>query len=311
MTAAPPLRIVSLLSSATETACALGLADQIVGISHECDAPAEILDRPRLSSTKVDPSASSASIDAHVRTLVRSALSIYEVDEARLADLAPDLILTQDHCAVCAVTLDDVEAACRSLAGHDARVVSTRPENLDGIRADFRRIAEAAGVRERGEALVARFDARLEEVRRRVAGGAPVRVALIEWIDPPMVAGGWMPEIAKIAGARPILLEEPGHFLTVDWDRIAAEDPDVVMVLPCGFGVERTLEELDGSRGAATLRRLRATVEGRTFAVDGNAFFNRPGPRIAESAEILAAACHPTRVAAEGRLRRWPDRSAP
>lgn len=311
MTSPQPLRIVSLLSSATETACALGLAEQIVGISHECDTPPEILDRPRLSSTRVDPRQPSAAIDGQVRSLVRGALSIYDVDEERLAQLAPDLILTQDHCAVCAVTLDDVEVACRRLTGGDARVVSTCPVDLDGIRADFRRIAGAAGVPERGEALVARFDAQLDEVRRRVAGRPSVRVALIEWIDPPMIAGGWMPEIARIAGARPILLDEPGHFLTVDWEQIAQEDPDVVVVMPCGFDVQRTLDELDGSLGAATLRGLRATREGRTFAVDGNVFFNRPGPRIAESAEILAAACHPARVAAAGRLRRWPDRSAP
>lgn len=309
MTQPPRLRIVSLLSSATEIACALGLTDCIVGISHECDTPADVLDRPRVSATKVDAGASSARIDAEVRSLVRNALSIYEVDEELLGQLAPDLILTQDHCAVCAVTLDDVEAACRSIAGVNARIVSTCPETLAGIRADFRAIAAAAGVSDRGEELVRTFDARLEEVRRRVAGAPLVRVALIEWIDPPMIAGGWMPELAQIAGADPIVVKEPGRFVTVDWARVALEDPDVVLVMPCGFDAERTLVELDGSLGSATLRELRATVQGRTFAVDGNAFFNRPGPRIAESAEILAAACHPERVPAAGRLVRWPDRS--
>jgi iron complex transport system substrate-binding protein len=305
----PSLRIVSLLSSATETVCALGLGECLVGISHECDGPPEILDRPRLSSTKIDPKKRSAEIDADVRTLVREALSIYEVDERRLAELKPDLILTQDHCAVCAVTLDDVEAACRRLTGTEAKVVSTRPETLDAIRADFRRIAAAAGVAERGEDLVRRFDARLEAVATRARGLAPVRVALVEWIDPPMIAGGWMPELAALAGADPILLKEAGHFLTVDWSQIAAEDPDVVLVMPCGFDQERTLDELDACQGRRVLESLRATRAGRTFAADGNAFFNRPGPGIAESAEILAAACHPERFVARGRLRRWPARS--
>lgn len=309
MSGAEPMRIVSLLSSATEIACALGLADRIVGISHECDGPAEILDRPRLSATKVDPSRPSAQIDAEVRRLVRDALSIYEVDEARLAELAPDLILTQDHCAVCAVTLDDVEAACRRLIGTEARVVSTRPETLDAIRGDFRRIAAAAGVPERGEDLVRRFDGQLSAVSARVAGLPSPKVALVEWIDPPMIAGGWMPELARIAGAEPVLLKEPGRFLTVTFEQLAAEDPDVVVVLPCGFDATRALDELDVCSGRSVLEGLRATRTGRMFAVDGNAFFNRPGPRIAESAEILAAACHPERVEARGRLHRWPDRS--
>lgn len=309
MTESPAVRIVSLLSSATETVCALGLGDCLVGISHECDGPPEILDRPRLSSTKIDPQKRSVDIDADVRGMVRNALSIYEVDEQRLAELRPDLIITQDHCAVCAVTLDDVEAACRRLTGTDARVVSTRPETLAAIRADFRRIAAAAGVSERGEALVRAFDVRLETVAERARGLAPVRVALVEWIDPPMIAGGWMPELASIAGAEPILLKEVGHFLTVDWAQIAREDPDVVVVMPCGFDQERTLQELDVCQSRGVLAALRATRTGRTFAADGNAFFNRPGPGIAESAEILAAACHPDHFAAAGRLRRWPDRS--
>ncbi len=300
------LRIVSLLSSATETACALGLAEHIVGISHECDHPPQILDRPRVSGTKVDASATSASIDAEVRGLIRGALSVYEIDEQLLAALAPDLILTQDHCRVCAVSLEDVEVACQRLTGRDARVVSTMPETLDGIREDFRRIARAAGVVERGERLVSEFDAALTEVERRVAGAVRPKVALLEWIDPPMIAGGWMPELARIAGGEPVIVTEPGRFETVDFERIEAADPDVVLILPCGFDVPRTLAEIDAARGASQLRALRATREGRTFAVDGNALFNRPGPRIAESAEVLGAALHPSLIDAKGRLARWP-----
>lgn len=299
-------RIVSLLSSATETACELGLCESIVGISHECDFPSAILDRPRVSSTKVNHGAPSAEIDREVRALVRGALSVYDVDEELLRTLAPDVILTQDHCKVCAVSLDDVEAACRTLTGKHTEVVSTMPETLAAIREDFRRIARAAKVEARGEALIERFDAALRAVEERVFGAKRPRVALLEWIDPPMIAGGWMPELARIAGGEPVIVEGPARFETVDFERIEAADPDVVVVLPCGFDIPRTLHELSVAQGAPRLAALRATREGRCFAADGNALFNRPGPRIAESAEVLAAALHPDRVSAEGRLVRWP-----
>jgi iron complex transport system substrate-binding protein len=282
------------------------LAENIVGISHECDHPPDILDRPRVSSTRVDASATSATIDAQVRGLIRGALSVYDVDEKLLGELAPDLILTQDHCRVCAVSLEDVEVACRRLTGKDAHVVSTMPESLEAIREDFRRIARAAGIEARGERLVADFDAALAEVARRVEGAARPKVALLEWIEPPMIAGGWMPELARIAGGDPVIVTAPGRFETVDFGRIEAADPDVVVVLPCGFDLERTMRELDSMGFASQLRELRATREGHTFAVDGNALFNRPGPRIAESAEVLAAALHPDRFEARGRLSRWP-----
>ncbi len=299
-------RIVSLLSSATETACELGLLQNIVGISHECDYPSAVMDRPRVSSTKVDHRAPSAAIDREVRRLVRGALSVYDVDEELLRKLAPDVILTQDHCKVCAVSLDDVEAACRSLTGKHTEVVSTMPETLDAIREDFRRIARAAKVEGRGEALIERFDAHLRGVEERVRGAVRPKVALLEWIDPPMIAGGWMPELARIAGGEPVIVTGPARFETVDFSRIEEADPDVVVVLPCGFDIARTLAELDASKDAPRLEALRATREGRCFAADGNALFNRPGPRIAESAEVLAAALHPDRVPAEGRLKRWP-----
>ncbi len=303
----PLPRIVSLLSSATETACALGLAEHIVGISHECDYPPEVLDRPRVSSTKIDASRPSASIDRDVRALVRGALSVYDVNDALLTELAPDVVLTQDLCRVCAVSLEDVEAAYLRLTGKAARVVSTSPQSLAGIREDFQRIARAAGVAERGERLVEDFDARLAAVAQRVEGAPRSRVLLLEWIDPPMVAGGWLPELARIAGGEPVIVERPGRFETVDWSRIEAADPDVVVVFPCGFDVQRTLRELDAASGAGALRSLRATRAGRTFAADGNALFNRPGPRIAESVEVLAAALHPDLVPDGGRLARWPS----
>jgi iron complex transport system substrate-binding protein len=287
-------RVVTLIASATEIVAALGLAHRLVGISHECDHPPEILGLPRLSSPKIDPTLSSAQIDRDVRDIVRDGLSVYRVDLDALSSLRPDVIVTQDHCEVCAVSLQDVERALCGVDLPDARVCSLHPQRLDDVREDFRRVAGALGVSERGDALVATFDARLAALSERTAGAARPSVVLLEWIAPPMVAGGWMPEIARIVGARPVIVETPDRFSTVTWTDVAAADPDVVMVLPCGFDVPRSLRELEAPEVASGLRSVRATREGRCFVVDGNAYFNRPGPRLADSAEILAAIAHPT-----------------
>jgi iron complex transport system substrate-binding protein len=289
------LRVVSLIASATEIVAALGLGDRLVGISHECDHPSDVLDRPRLSAPKVDPAASSADIDRGVRELVRDGLSVYRVDVEALERACPDVIVTQDHCEVCAVSLSDVEEAVCSLDLPGTRVCSLHPGVLEDVRRDFRKVAASLDVADRGEELVAAFDARLADVRRQVeqAGVESVPVVMLEWLAPPMVAGGWMPEIARIAGARPLIVEEPGRFSEVGWDHVIEADPDVVVVLPCGFDVARSLREMREPTVAAGLRRMRAAREGRCFVLDGNAYFNRPGPRLADSAELLAAVLHP------------------
>ena len=291
----PGPRIVSLIASATEIVAALGLGDRLVGISHECDHPPEVLDRPRLSAPKVDPGAASADIDRSVRELVRDGLSVYSVDVEALERVRPDVIVTQDHCEVCAVSLSDVEDAVCALDLPGTRVCSLHPGVLEDVRRDFRKVAASLEVPERGEELVAAFDARLAEVRGRVdrAGVEPVAVVLLEWLDPPMVAGGWMPEIARVAGARPLIVEEAGRFSEAGWEDIAAADPEAVIVAPCGFDVARSLAEMRAADVSSGLRRLRAVREGRCFVLDGNAYFNRPGPRLADSAELLAGVLHP------------------
>jgi iron complex transport system substrate-binding protein len=288
-------RVVSLIASATEIVAALGMGDRLVGISHECDYPPEVLDRPRLSAPKIDPGVPSGEIDRSVRELVRDGLSVYRVDVEALERLRPDVIVTQDHCEVCAVSLSDVENAVCSLDLPNTRVCSLHPGVLEDVRRDFRRVASSLGVPERGEALVAHFDTRLVDVRRRLeqAGSAPARVVMLEWLAPPMVAGGWMPELARAAGAEPLIVEEAGRFSQVEWDDVVAADPDVVIVLPCGFDVSRSLEEMRRPEVATALRRMQAVREGRCFVLDGNAYFNRPGPRLADSAELLAAVLHP------------------
>lgn len=299
--------IVSLIASATEIVCGLGLRDRLVGISHECDFPENVRGLPVCSEPRIDPSQPGGRIDRAVRDLVREGASIYHVRTDVLERLRPDLIVTQDQCRVCAVALADVEQACSTLAHKPVRVCSLTPHTLDDICADFERVGEAAEVPERSRALASAFRQRLETLREVVSGEPRPKVVCLEWLDPPMVAGGWMPELVRIAGGDPVLVTSPEGFRTVGWPEIEAADPDVVVAMPCGFSIRRTLEELADNRISSPLGRLRATRAGRTFVADGNAYFNRPGPRITGSAEILATLLHPHRFPHRGAgAERWP-----
>lgn len=305
--------IVSLIASATEITCALGLRDRMVGRSHECDYPADVETLPVLSAPKVDPTQKSGDIDKAVRDIVRDGLSVYRVRVDELERLSPGLILTQDHCEVCAVSLSDLEDALCRLTLEETSVCSLHPNNLQDVTRDFQHVADAAGVPTRGEQLVRHFESGLAGIAERTADvDARPTVALVEWLDPPMVAGGWMPELARIAGGEPVIVESPETFKTVTWGDIARADPDVVIVLPCGYQLEQSLTELDEDAASAGLRTVPAVRRGQCFVADGNAFFNRPGPRLLDSAAILAALLHPTRFAHE-RARyadafvRWPS----
>jgi len=288
----PAPSIVSLIASATEIVAGLGMTDHLVGISHECDWPPRIRGLPILCRSKVDPLLPSHVIDRDVRALVRDGLSVYAVEVEALQRLRPDVILTQDHCEVCAVSLKDVEEALCALDLPESRVCSLHPRTLADVRGDFLRVAEAVGRPEEGLALVARFDARLEALEARTRDLPAPRVVLVEWLAPPMIAGGWMPPLARMAGLQPIIVEDEGHFQEVDWARIAAQDPDWVLILPCGFHVDRSLVEMEAPEVAEGLRSIRAVREGSCRVLDGHSFLNRPSPRLAESAEILAAVVH-------------------
>lgn len=286
-------RVVSLIASGTEIVAALGMGQRLVGRSHSCDYPNWVKRLPILTKPKVDPDAPSSEIDAAVRRLVSSSHSVYEIDSDGLARLRPEVIVTQDHCEVCAVSLRDVEEAVSCLAMPEVEICTLLPRDLGDVRRDFLRVAEALRVPERGEALLGRFDARLQRLRDRARRLPIRRLAMIEWLDPPMVAGGWMPELARIAGAEPLLIDE-GESRTVAWEEIAAADPDHVVIMPCGFGPQRTLAELEAPAVRRGLRMVAAVREGRCTILDGESYLNRPGPRLAESAELLAAALRPT-----------------
>lgn len=288
------MRIASLLPSATEILCALGLADQVVGVSHECDFPPEIVGRPVLTAAKIDPRASSAEIDAAVQRLVRDGLSVYRIETATLRAARPDLIVTQDQCEVCAVSFTEVERATRELLDVPAAIVSLTPNRLDDVLADFARVADAAGVSAAGAQLVAASRERLQRIGRKVAHArSRPRVACLEWLDPLMVAGNWLPEMVALGGGTYDFVAPGAHSPALAWEALTAAQPDVVIVMPCGFTLEQTRRELPTLTARPEWQALPAVRNGRAYAIDGNAYVNRPGPRIVDSAELLAGLIQP------------------
>lgn len=293
-------RVASLIPSGTEIVSALGMADTLVGRSHCCDWPPEVLDLPELSRPKVDPRSSGAEIDRVVREIMASGASVYDILMEPLLAAAPDVVITQDHCDACAVSLAEVReaVACAELAG--ASVCALHPHDLGAVCLDFLRVADALGVPDRGRRLADRFEERLRALRDRLAQRRPVRVVLVEWLEPPMIAGGWIPELARAAGLDPLIVRDSSGFVEVGWPDIEAEAPDAVVLLPCGFTVERTVAELgcgvleEGapvSSGPLAIPLRRRPPQG-VWVVDGDALFNRPGPRLADSAELLAWIFH-------------------
>ncbi len=304
-------RVVSLIASATEIVCALGRRDWLVGRSHECDFPADVRTLPALTAPKFKVEGTSAEIDARVQEIVRDGLSVYRVDGAALQALAPDVIVTQDHCEVCAVSLSDVEAATCTWTGKPVAIVSLRPDSTADVYADIRRVARELDAGEAGETLVAGLRARIAAVGARVAGRPRPRVAFIEWVEPLMTGGNWMPELIAAAGGHNLFGAAGKHSDWMQWDEVVAADPDVIVVAPCGYGLARCLEELpvlEARPGWADLQAVRA---GRVYFADGNAYFNRPGPRLAESAEILAEMLHPATAAPRFEGRAWCRASSP
>lgn len=295
-------RIVSLISSATEMLFLLGLGKQVVGVSHECDYPPEIAGLPRLTRSLVDASATSRAIDDQVREFAGGQQALYAIDVEGLARLEPDLIITQAQCDVCAVRYDDVVSAVQSTpALKTAEILALNPLRLADVLDDIRRIAAAADCPARADAVIAALDERVGQVRdvtSQLADGERPRVALLEWIDPPMLAGNWTPQLATWAGGVDGLPADARHSSYATWREIAAFDPEVIVIMPCGFNVERAIVEAQVLAGQPEWRGLAAVRSGRVFAADGNAYFNRSGPRLVDSLEILAHLFHPDRFTA-------------
>ncbi len=288
-------RIASLLPSATEIVCALGAGDDLVGRSHECDFPAEIQHLPVLTSTRFIPAATSGEIDRQVRELAveaqaEDALGVYAIDMEMLQQLAPTHIVTQTQCEVCAVSLRDVERAVEQLTGFDTRLIPLAPNSLADIWDDIQRTADALGIGSRGRALVAELQQRIDEVPR--TSGAP-RVAVVEWADPLMTAGHWTMELVARAGGEPVIGSPRGPSLHFEMSELAAADPDVIIISPCGYDLARTREDAALLNAREDWRALRAVQQGRVALIDGNQYVNRPGPRVVETLEIIAEIINP------------------
>jgi iron complex transport system substrate-binding protein len=288
------MRVVSLIASATEMVYALGCGDRLVGRSHECDYPEAVKRLPSCTAPKFDPDGTSYEIDQRVKAVVQESLAVYRVDGELLRELEPDVIVTQSQCEVCAVSLRDVERAVCAWLRRCPRLVSLEPNRLADVSADIEKVADALEVPDCGRELVQRLHRRTKTIEER-ARALPERprVACVEWLDPLMAAGNWMPELVEMAGGGNLFGEAGRHAPWMTWEELVARDPDVIVFLPCGFDIARCRRDLPVLSGRPEWPGLRAVRSGRVFLADGNQFFNRPGPRLVESLEILAELLHP------------------
>jgi iron complex transport system substrate-binding protein len=286
-------RIISLLPSATEIVVALGFGDHLVGRSHECDFPPGVEKLPVCSSTKIPAHGTSDEIDQRVKEIVAEGLSVYRVNVERLRELQPNLILTQTQCAVCAVTPRDLEQALCTWTGAQPAMVSLEPNDLSDVWNDIRRVGEALGVQPRADELIGSLTKRLAAIRETTRDLPRPSVAAIEWLKPLMAGGNWMPELIEIAGGRSLFGQPGEHSSWLEWASLVEADPEVILLLPCGFKIAQTIADLGLLTENAAWNNLRAVKKGRVYLIDGHHYFNRPGPRLVESAEIVAEILHP------------------
>lgn len=302
---AVPKRVVSLIASATEIVAALDCEDWLVGRSHECDYPPSILDRPVCSAPRIDIVGNSREIDERVKQALSEHVSIYEVHADILKSLAPDVIVTQTQCDVCAVSLQDVERTFQHHIGFAPRIVPLAPFELKNVWEDIERVATALEIPERGRQLIARLQRGLAEIAQMTADLPRPTLACIEWIEPPMCGGNWIPELAEIAGGKALFSRTGEHSPWLDWNDFVAEDPEYIVVLPCGWDIDKARSEMHFLTSRPEWHSLRAARENRVFLTDGNQYFNRPGPRLLESAQILAEILHPERFPAQHQGTGW------
>ena len=293
------MRIISLLASATEMVAALGCLDQMVGRSHECDYPPEVLALPMVSTVQIDINTSSAQIDAQVKQLAQEkrepedpalkALSIYAIDIDKLQELRPDVIFTQTQCEVCAVSERDVIQAIAQLTGLQPLVVSLSPYRLQDVWEDVLRVGQAIGKRDQAQTLVEKYQQRLTNLAVKTAAfGSKPRIAVLEWLDPLMGAGNWTPELVSYAGGENVFGEVGHHTPWLSLEELQAANPDVIVLSPCGYTLERAMQDVPLLQNHAAWADLQAVRDGRVYAIDGNQYLNRSGPRLVDSAELLA-----------------------
>lgn len=288
------MRIASLVPSATEMLFALGLGESVVGVTHECDYPPAAADLPHLTATVLADGLSAAEIDAAVKSVVGEGRALYSLDEERLGELAPDLIVTQAVCDVCAVSYEDVVEVAARLPSQP-RVVQQDPSSLAEVLADVTRLGAAAGIEAAAAELRGELEGRLAAVRAAVAGAAPVRVIALEWLAPPFVGGHWIPEMVALAGGIDVAGPAGAKSPEVEWEALAALDPELVVVMPCGMYAAQSRAQAEEH-----WMQIEALGAGRVFAVDAASTYSRPGPRLVDGTELLAHLLHPDLVAAPG-----------
>jgi iron complex transport system substrate-binding protein len=285
-----PMRIVSLVPSATEMLFALGVGDEVTAVTHECDHPPEALELPKVTRDVIGPGLPPDEIDRAVRTLTEQGKSIYQLDEETLRRLQPDLIVTQALCAVCAVSYDDVRAIAERM-DPAPQVLSLDPNTLGEVLGDVRTLAQATDAKDAGVALVQDAASRIDRVRLAVRASEPVSVAALEWLDPVFVAGHWTPQLIEYAGGYDVLGMPGEHSEQRTWDEVRAAQPEVVVVMPCGYDAERALQEAEDYA-----EELASLGTRRVVAVDAAAYFSRPGPRLVDGLELLGHILHPDRL---------------
>ncbi len=295
------LRIISLIPSATELVAALGLGEFLVGRSHECDYPASIRKLPACTAPKFNPEGTSQEVHDRVTDLLQSALSCYQVDAALLQQLQPTHILTQAQCEVCAVSLGDVQQAVADQVDSNPKIISLQPNRLADLWADIAQVAAALSAEQAGETLIARLQSRVETCKTQAKNqlkpqpfGTPEQrfpkrptVACIEWIEPLMAAGNWVPELVDLAGGDNLFGEAGKHSPWMDWQAIVDADPDIIVTMPCGFDLDKTAAEMTALTAKPEWNQLKAVQSQRVYLTDGNQYFNRPGPRLVDSLEIM------------------------
>ncbi|HJU04567.1 MAG TPA: cobalamin-binding protein [Nitrospiraceae bacterium] len=288
------MKICSLLPGATEVVAALGLTNDLFGISHECDYPPDVRHKPVMVRATIDfESTASREIDQQVRTAAHQGRSLYALDEALFRRVQPDLVIAQDLCHVCAVTPDQLQQALRALPS-PSETLALNPTRLDHVLVDIARIGAATGKESEAQALIASLRRRLGLIREHVARAARrPRVACLEWLDPLFAAGHWVPDMVAWAGGHDVLGAEGAPSERITWERLVSADPEIIVLMPCGFSIARTLHELSSLVSHSEWGRLPAVRNQRVFAVEAGAFFSRPGPRLIDGVALLAALCHP------------------
>jgi len=285
-------RVLSLLSSTTEVVYALGCEDQLVGRSHECDYPPEVMTLPVCTKPKFNVDGSSIEVDGQVKSILQNALSVYYINEDLLKELKPDIILTQSQCEVCAVSEKDVKGVVKNITGINPDIISVEPNSVKDIFKDIKIIAEALNVVDKGADLIGFMKNRIRTLKKSYDDKLELTVAAIEWIDPLMAAGNWVPELIEMAGGINLFGEAGKHSPWMEYKDLIENDPDNIIIMPCGYNIQKSIIEIDSLIKQKGWKEINAVQNDKVYITDGNQYFNRPGPRIIESLEILIEIFH-------------------